>query len=178
MAVEGYLYPVRQCPTETCFLGFTSTWGWGTWARAWNQFNPSAEALLEIIPKSKKWEFNIGNSYDFYGMLMKCVTGSWKFWDVRWYASVYVKRGMCLYPKKSLVRNIGNDTSGMHCLADAIFQLQEIGEGAEVVKQIVREDKTVRRRVAWFLWCQRMKNFRRRIISRLAGLVARGSRVL
>ena len=36
-------------------------------------------------------------------------------WDILWYAIVFLKNGLCLFPRKSLVRNIGHDETGVHC---------------------------------------------------------------
>jgi hypothetical protein len=161
--VEGYLYPIRKRCPETFFLPFTATWGWGTWARAWSYFNPSAEALLSMISKGERYRFNLNNSYDIHGMLVKCTTGSWKYWDVRWYASVFVHKGMCLYPKKSLVRNIGHDNSGMHCLQDDGYLYQEIADGVQVAVQEIEENAGVRRSVIRFFWKKRFLNLMVRI---------------
>lgn len=161
--VEGYLYPIKHIETDTLFLRFTSTWGWGTWARAWNGFIPSAETLLSQISPTEISQFNIGNSYDFHGMLVKCTTGSWKYWDVRWYASVFVNRGFCLYPRQSMVRNIGHDNSGMHCLADDIYQFQEILDEVRVTEQAVEENVLARKKVIRFLRQKRLLNLLARI---------------
>jgi len=36
-------------------------------------------------------------------------------WAIRWYLSTFILNGLTLYPKKSLVKNIGFDGSGTHC---------------------------------------------------------------
>ena len=167
--VEGYLYPIPPLATDTCFLGFTSTWGWATWARAWAGFNPSAEGLLAQIPPAERRRFNLGNSYDYHGLLVKCTTGSWKYWDVRWYASVFARQGLCLYPRQSMVRNIGHDNSGMHCLPDEDFQSQLILDAVRVTRQPIVEDRTARRRIIRYLWQKRGLDLIARIKRRLTG---------
>ena len=39
---------------------------------------------------------------------------------VRWYASAFLADKLTLYPGRSLVHNIGNDSSGTHCGSTAI----------------------------------------------------------
>lgn len=174
MTVEGYLYPVGEIATETFFLRFVSSWGWGTWARAWNRFNPSAESLLEQIPRHRRRAFNLGNSYDFFAMLNKCATGTWKYWDIRWYASVFVSGGLCLYPRKSMVRNIGHDSSGMHCAQDEMYLTQEIEEEVRVVVQDRVENRGVRNRVIMFLWSKRASSFTSAVFAKLQKVWRRG----
>ena len=38
---------------ETFFVGSADTWGWGTWKRAWDNFNPDTEFLLNEIKRKK-----------------------------------------------------------------------------------------------------------------------------
>jgi hypothetical protein len=44
--------------------------------------------------------------------------GTLKTWAVFWYASVFQRRGLCLHPRSSLVKNIGFDGSGTNCGGD------------------------------------------------------------
>jgi len=53
-------------------------------------------------------------------------------WAIRWYLSVFIKNGLVLYPRKSLVENSGFDGSGVNCVAsgfddtpiDATFEVK------------------------------------------------------
>jgi hypothetical protein len=36
-------------------------------------------------------------------------------WAIRWYASAFLLDKLTLYPGRSLVQNIGNDSTGTHC---------------------------------------------------------------
>jgi len=48
-------------------------------------------------------------------MLKKQIKGTNDSWAVRWYASAFLADKLTLYPGRSLVHNIGNDSSGTHC---------------------------------------------------------------
>src|ERR1700722_7276651 len=39
-SIHGYWYPVAQPCPKTFFLRGASCWGWATWSRAWNLFEP------------------------------------------------------------------------------------------------------------------------------------------
>ena len=113
MHIAGYMFPVRVQLPETFFYRATSCWGWGTWKRAWDKFEPDAHTLLAGFQDDKKrWEFDIQGSTNFYRMLKYQARNSWA---IRWYASVFLNNGLCLHPGKSLVNNIGHDDSGVHC---------------------------------------------------------------
>jgi acetyltransferase-like isoleucine patch superfamily enzyme len=60
-------------------------------------------------------EFNILGHADYYVQLEQNVNGEIYTWAVRWYASWFIKDLFALFPPQSLVLNIGDDNSGVHC---------------------------------------------------------------
>ena len=98
-------------------LPLTSSWGWGTWARAWKTFDQSALGAQQIAAdKELRRRFNMGGAYDYATMLRRQITddpADWD-WDIRWYLSVFMANGLTVFPPRSLVRNIGQDGSGVH----------------------------------------------------------------
>lgn len=100
---------------NTFFLKITS-WGWGTWKRAWSCFNEDGAELLKLIKTSNSdYSLNIDGLYDFTKMLEDQMVGRNDSWAIRWQASVFLHDGLTLYSAKSLARNIGLDNSGTHC---------------------------------------------------------------
>ena len=115
MHISGYMFPVRGQLPDTFFYRATSCWGWGTWKRAWDKFEPDAHTLLAGFKNRKKRrEFDIQGSMKYYRMLILQAIGMSDSWAIRWYASVFLNNGLCLHPGKSLVNNIGHDDSGVH----------------------------------------------------------------
>jgi hypothetical protein len=115
-SIHGYCYPIQADLPETFFLKGADCWGWATWRRAWQTFEQDGIKLLEQIDQAGcRNEFNFGGSYDYYRMLQDQVVGKNDSWAVRWYASCFLKNMVTLYPGKSLVENIGLDSSGTHC---------------------------------------------------------------
>ena len=116
MHISGYMFPVRGRLPDTFFYRSTSCWGWGTWKRSWDKFEPDVHKLLAGFQDGKKrWEFDIRGSMNYYKMLKHQANGKIDSWAIRWYASVFLNDGLCLHPGKSLVNNIGHDDSGVHC---------------------------------------------------------------
>ena len=128
--ISGYMFPVKKKLPETFFYNATSCWGWGTWVRAWKSMNANSIQLWEQLSNSERInEFTMNNLNHFDSLLYQNAIleknqeanletirskSGWN-WDVCWHTSVFLKNGLCLHPKKSLVRNIGHDSTGLHC---------------------------------------------------------------
>ncbi len=123
-SIHGYAFPIKERMPETYFLHGADCWGWGTWKRAWDKFEPDGKKLEQLL-KQKKLE----KAFDFDGtqpniqMLKDQIAGKNNSWAIRWNASAFVNNMLTLYPGKSLVRNIGLDNSGQHCAVTDIFDV-------------------------------------------------------
>jgi hypothetical protein len=171
MHVSGHLPPVKmpkQLP-DTFFFKKTSCWGWGTWSTAWVKLNTDAQYLLEQIKvQDKVTMFNIDNSYNFIEHLEANIEGRLDTWAIKWQASVFLQEGLCLYPKKSLTRNIGFDGSGEHCVYSDLHLYQTIANNIEVNKIALEESTDARKRIVAFNYKQsKPASFLQRIGNRL-----------
>jgi len=115
--VSGYIFDLdtSYAIDRAFFSPFISSWGWGTWERAWKKFDPDAlgwQALLK--DKALRHRFNLDNSYDYTTMLLRQHMGAIDSWAVRWYWSVFKENGLVLYPPSSMLKNTGLDGSGTH----------------------------------------------------------------
>jgi len=118
ISIHGYCYPVEGLP-ETFFLKGTDCWGWATWKRGWNLFEADGRKLLAaLIEKNLLERFDFFGAYDYSGMLRGQIAGKNQSWAVRWYASALLRDRLTLYPRETLVQNIGLDGSGVHCAND------------------------------------------------------------
>lgn len=110
-----YTNSITNLP-ETFFLRFMSCWGWATWKRAWDMANWDTEFLYQQIEDSKvRYTFNLGGVLNFHEQLENNINGSINTWAIKWYTTIFLKQGLCLYPKVSLTNNIGLDGSGENC---------------------------------------------------------------
>ncbi|WP_457390629.1 glycosyltransferase family 2 protein [Roseateles sp. P5_E1] len=118
MQISGHMFPVDLSSNESdaVFLPFTTSWGWATWQRAWKHFDPSMKSFSTVEgSRATRKRFNLGDAYPYYSMLKKQKAGMIDSWAIRWYLSVFVRDGLALYPRRSLVSNEGFDGSGMNC---------------------------------------------------------------
>jgi hypothetical protein len=124
MHVSGFNFATRFWAPSTGFLRASHPWGWSTWHRAWQHFRNDADGLLAEIQARDPIAFDLDGTAFHLEELQQNVTGELKTWAVRWYASIFLKNGLCLYPRVSLVRNIGFDGTGENCHADREFYEQ------------------------------------------------------
>lgn len=147
MHVGGYMAPHSFATNETMFFRAPTIWGWGTWKRAWEFASFDAKELLKRIRKTvnAQHEFNVRDGYPYYRLLNEISMGKVNAWSISWYATIFLKRGFCLVPDKSLVRNIGFDNSGTNCEPTDIFSKQEIIESIDINKiKIIESEKCIK----------------------------------
>jgi hypothetical protein len=124
MQVSGYMFPARLgVARQGLFLNFPTSWGWATWKRAWDKFDLKAVAYSVLKDNPEMIHaFNLDGRYDYYSMLQSCLSGRAESWAIRWHLTVFMNKGLVLYPSETLVENIGFDGSGVNCVASSIEQ--------------------------------------------------------
>lgn len=154
ISIHGYMYPVGPVLPEAFFLAGADCWGWATWRRGWALFNPDGRALLaELKRRELISAFDLNGAYGYSKMLAAQVKGRNDSWAVRWYASAFLSGKLTLYPGRSLVHNIGNDSSGTHCgevsnfdveLSETPIDLRAIEVAPSVAARAAVEDFFIR----------------------------------
>ena len=125
ISVHGYVYPVDIKLPEAFFLPGADCWGWATWRRGWQIFNPNGKYLLdELMRRHLIQEFDYNGAYPFLNMLRDQIKGENDSWAIRWHASAFLANKLTLYPGRSLVNNIGNDSSGVHSGTTEYFDVE------------------------------------------------------
>jgi hypothetical protein len=115
--VSGHMFDAPKIAERgaAVFLPFTTTWGWATWRRAWDRFDPTAQGWERLyVDEDLRRRFNLRGCYDYSTMLERQMAGLRDSWGVRWYWSVFRNGGAACFPPFPLVRNIGFDGSGTH----------------------------------------------------------------
>ena len=123
-SISGYMYPInsKSFSNDYFFLKLAESWGWGTWKRAWNNFETDSVKLKNEIDERKLVdEFNFSSGISYYKMLNDNINGANDSWAIRWYASTFLKNMNTLFPSKSFVKNIGIDNSGENCNYTTVY---------------------------------------------------------
>ena len=111
--ITAFNFPLKypqDFKDDTFFIKGADCWTWATWKRAWQKFEKDGTKLLAQIQARKlQKEFDIDGSYPYTKMLQDQIKGKNNSWAIRWYASAFLENMLCLYPRNSLVENIGYD---------------------------------------------------------------------
>lgn len=145
ISIHGYIFPIKERLDHNFFIKGADCWGWATWKRGWGLFNADGQDLLKQL-KDKKLtrEFDFDNSYPYTKMLEDQINGKVNSWAIRWCASAFLKNKLTLYPKHSLVQNIGLDGGGVHCSKTDKFDIT-LGQNRIFIDNIeIAENKKIK----------------------------------
>jgi hypothetical protein len=163
ISVVGFTYPItfKDISSETYFIKNADCLGWATWKRGWDLYESDASKLIHQL-QSKKLvkEFNFNDQYPFFKMLKRVAEGKVNSWAIRWYASSFIHNKLTLFPKKSLVRHIGNEGSNIKADNSDLFGW-DLGDKPVISYEILIMEKQEYRN----LLSSHFKKFNRRKLS-------------
>jgi GT2 family glycosyltransferase len=175
MQVSGYMFPIDvAAETDAFFMPFTTSWGWATWERAWQHFDPEMRGFDALVgDRHLRDSFDLDGAYDYFDMLERQRRGSIDSWAIRWYLSVFIRGGLTLYPARTLVRNIGFDGSGTHCVVADVEQAS-----MQPDFRVERFPAKVQQHPEWKKVLAAMPNSRRKAGNSLRRVVTKAIRML
>lgn len=97
---------------STYFSPFMAGWGWGTWRDRWQTYFHHYQSRAEALAGLAQEDLNALE----YGGVFPCLKHLDRHpipWDICWGIAIHRAQGLCLYPTRTLVQNIGLD-SGTH----------------------------------------------------------------
>lgn len=154
ISIHGYNYPIKESKKipNFFFLKGADCWGWATWSDRWKLYNDNGKFLAnEIKKKNLINEFNFYNTFDYFQMLLNSISSKNDSWAIKWYASAFLKNKLTLYPKKSLIKNIGMDGSGRHSLKTNAFYIKLKNKKINLsTKIVVNENKEAKNKISNF----------------------------
>ena len=91
----------------------------------WNRLDVCLRCKLNCRQRpDRRVAFNLSGAFPYFEHLSQQAEGKLDVWGVRWYASMFAAGGLCLYPSRSLVNNIGMDGTGVHCGRVSHFEVE------------------------------------------------------
>jgi hypothetical protein len=136
MHISGNNFLFNEVPFEASytFTRHNHIWGFATWKRAWQKYDPEMSGFDEYY---KNGCFNelIPNKRirkEYLSILNGVKEGSVDTWDYQWFFNTWYNNGLGVIPAKNLVSNIGygdlalNTNKADHILAN--IATHEIGE--------------------------------------------------
>jgi hypothetical protein len=85
------------------FSAFPVNWGWATWRRAWSKFSWSY--ISRAQSEKRKDVSNYFSRRDIQNYYVERL-GSFH-WDYQWYHTIWKHKGICIFPNKTLIKNLG-----------------------------------------------------------------------
>ena len=145
-AICGYLYYCQQQFVSTynqvCLHGF-NTWGYGVWREKEKSIERGVKFVKEFIRNPRFFVEMNRAAPDLFPNAVIVAEKNLVAEDVIIHLNMIKQRRFCIFPFKSLVRNIGLDGSGIHCVRNDVIGQQEIYEGLIEITPITNpfEDK-------------------------------------
>ena len=116
--ITGYTYDNINLKSvyDAYFIGRMCSWGWATWKNRWACFEEDEKILGRIYDDEiANRQLAIFGGTDLENMFEDKLSGKNDSWAVCWALKIIEKHGFILMPKKSLIKNIGFDGTGIHC---------------------------------------------------------------
>lgn len=124
MMISGeYYYGRHGRPLSSYFFSrYNGTWGWATWARAWNCNDRTMRHWPEL--RNSDWLMRVGDGHrdfrDFWTEVFDTVyQGRIDIWDHQWTYSCWLADGITVLPSRNLIKNIGFGSNATHTKADS-----------------------------------------------------------
>lgn len=173
-SISAFLNPTDTQTSEPFFLRYFACWGWATWKRTWQLFNPDSRYLLKRL-RWKTNEFNIGGTGPFYGILYCDKVGLNDSWAVRFYASCFLANKLHLFPNQTMAIQSGMDGTGTHSGISSTYSNMKLSQVPMLLSDIpVMENQLMYqafsrfygngKKVACKTYTNRLKSFVRRLL--------------
>ena len=152
ISINAYVFPFKKpIPQNTFFIRGADTWGFATWKRAWDLFEPDSQKLKnQLIKENKLNSFEMHGCFPFMHLLQENIDGKNNSYTIRWYGSAILHNMLTLYPSISFVQNIGFDGTGTHSSDTTIFNVKLRQTPITLNKIAIKEDKIALKKVEHF----------------------------
>jgi hypothetical protein len=152
MEISGYMYPVKNADKlqETFFFRVANSWGWATWGRAWSKYSTDIDELVADFDKDKIKRFSIDNTENFWKQVKEYKAGKINSWAIRWYLTLFNHNGLALYPRESMIQNMGTDGSGTHSDTDTAYYVELSTKSISYFPKEIEENQQAYEAIKYF----------------------------
>jgi hypothetical protein len=152
MHIGAYMYGLDdKALPDSFFYRIATSWGWATWARAWKNFEPDIDKLMAGFDVEKKYDFSIEYTMNFWKQMQEFKAGKNNSWAIRWYASIFLQKGLTLNPSHSLVHNIGHDGTGVHSNIENMYGVNIAQKPVKQFPTALKENEQAHQAIKRFL---------------------------
>lgn len=152
MHISGYNYPLHNHEhiPESFFFRVPGSWGWATWSRAWLHFETDINALTQDFSKANIHQFSIEGKENFWKQVKEFKAGKINSWAIRWYLTIFNRNGLALYPRDSMIQNIGTDGTGTHSDIDKAYLVTTASKKVEYFPAEIIESRAAYEAIKYF----------------------------
>ncbi len=117
MQISGFQFPLNLLQKNSAFfMPVTTTWGWATWKRVWQQvdFYPTNWDVL-LSDKLLAHQFNLRGAYPYTDMFINQMKdNNYGSWGIRFWWVIFKTKGLVLYTDYPMLQHSDDDFSGTH----------------------------------------------------------------
>ncbi|MBS7566175.1 glycosyltransferase [Mucilaginibacter sp. Bleaf8] len=152
MHIGAYMYNLKTPGLpHTFFYRAATSWGWATWGRAWQYFEPDVDKLMQQFDTSRIHQFSIEGTMNFWKQMLEFKAGKNNSWAIRWYASIFLRGGLTLNPSQSFIQNIGHDGTGVHSNKEDIYTVRLAQQPIKEYPALIEENAPAYQAIRQFL---------------------------
>lgn len=166
-SIAGYSTPIKIPDTYNKCLYLcrrVESWGWATWKDRWEDIDWEIEDYNEFKNNFRERDNFSQCGDDMPIMLDDQMNGKVDSWAVRWDYNRYKKDAYTIVPVKSLVKNIGCDSTGRHCITTKKYNTNVDDKYVWKFEQGINEDEEIKNRLRIFYNLKRNNNAKRVLV--------------
>jgi hypothetical protein len=127
-SICGYLYPhinITNKDNEIFFINRFCPWGWATWSDRWEGFSLDLKTQMnEVLDKNLNIK-DLGTDVYNYCTNEHFINNEMDIWSLNWILKQFINNMFVIYPKTSLIKNIGFDGTGIHSSITKVFDIED-----------------------------------------------------
>lgn len=127
LSISGYTPPInasKYCADDSFFLPRFNAWGFGIWKDRYETIIPISKKEFSIFLHNRKDVIRfMAAGEDMLNLLLSDVEGRINALDVKAMYRQFCNNQFTVYPRQSLVHNIGHDGTGVHCCKTAKYDV-------------------------------------------------------
>lgn len=123
--------PLINCVNPVYFHTRSFPWGWATWKKYWDKDIFDKDVISNIINEDETILNNFKKKcgQDISSMLLDSINGKNDSWYVRWVFSHFMSNKYSVYPKMSLIENIGFSDEATNCKGIKTYKYEMDNDG-------------------------------------------------
>lgn len=113
---DNFQTGIKRGDASYYFSIYLNAWGWATWRRAWNLFDPELKSFPQFRDENKiaKIIKDKNTQKAILDIFSKEYYGEWKTWDYEWGYAIWSHEGLGVIPNVNLISNIGFGAQATH----------------------------------------------------------------